>query len=260
LSAPASLKPRLLIADHAATRLGIRMALDGLVQVCAEGGNASDAIELAARTRPDLCLVGFELPGGGLVATRGIRDVAPEIPIIILANGADADDLLAAIDAGACGYLPGEAPGPSLARGVAAVLAGEAAIPRSIMIELVRALQAKAAGTSDGLTAREAQVLAMLERGQPTAAIAERLGISQVTVRRHISATMRKRRASDRRALVAGSAQQLRRARPAGPADTRGNGVPARSTGDRVLPSTPESAPVPAPPAQGSSPGSPGLC
>lgn len=202
MSAPSRRKPRLLIADYAATRLGIRVALGARARICAEAGTADAAVELARRKRPDLCLIGFELTGGGLTATRRIREFERGIPIIVLANRADPDDLLAAVDAGASGYLPAEIPGASLARAVSCVLAGEAAIPRSMTPALLRALQTKAPPAGDALTTREAQVLAMLKRGQPTAAIAERLGISPVTVRRHISRTMRKTDAADRRALV----------------------------------------------------------
>lgn len=208
MTGPESSLASLLIADHAATRLGIRIALEGLAAICAEAGSAPEAIELARQAQPDLCLVGFELPGGGLAATRGIRQAAPGIPIVVLANCASADDMLASIDAGASGYLPGDIPGPSLPRVVSAVLSGEAAVPRSMVIDLVRALQTNAAPPSDALTTRELQVLAMLKRGQPTAAIAERLGISPITVRRHISTTMRKTRSVDRRALVGETARR----------------------------------------------------
>lgn len=196
--------PTLLIADNPTTRLGVRVSLEGFVQICAEAGEAPEAIRLAGREQPDLCLIGLELPEGGLAAARGIRDAAPDAALVILANSADPDDLLAAADVGARGYLPGEIDGGALRRAVMAVLAGEAAVPRSMVLPLMRALETKNVGPGDGLSTREAQVLSMLARGQPTAAIAERLGISPVTVRRHISRTMHKTRTTDRRALLSG--------------------------------------------------------
>jgi DNA-binding NarL/FixJ family response regulator len=204
MSPPRRLEPTLLIADNPATRLGIRVSLEGFVQICAEAATAPEAIRLAKRKQPDVCLVGFDLPEGGLAAARGIRDAAPGAAIVIIANSADPDDLLAAADAGASGYLPGEINGNALRRAVSAVLVGEAAVPRSMVLTLMRALETKHAGAGEELSTREAQVLSMLARGQPTAAIAERLGISPVTVRRHISRTMHKTQARVRRALVGG--------------------------------------------------------
>jgi DNA-binding NarL/FixJ family response regulator len=78
-----------------------------------------------------------------------------------------------------------------LGRVVDAVIAGEAAIPRSMVLALVRELQGGSAG-GESLTTRERQVLGLLQRGQSTGQIADRLGISPVTVRRHISGTMQK--------------------------------------------------------------------
>lgn len=209
MSGPRQGKLRLLIADHPATRLGIRIALRGRFQISAEAGTATDAIDLARRARPDVCLVGFELPGGGLVTTREIRALGQDAPIIVVANSANATDLLASIAAGATGYLPGDISGPALARAINAVAAGGAAVPRSMVIELVRALQTKAAPGHEVLTTREAQVVFMRERGHPTAAIAECLGISPVTVRRHISSSVRKTSVVDRRRRPGAAQDQL---------------------------------------------------
>jgi DNA-binding NarL/FixJ family response regulator len=159
---------------------------------------------LAQREQPDISLIGLDLPGDGIVAIRGIYAVAPSGAAIALAPSPDADGLLACVDAGAVGYLPGSTPADSLRRAVAAVNEGEAVVPRAMVLVLVRELQ-RASG-SDGLTAREAQVLDLLRRGGSTAAIADRLGISSVTVRRHISASMHKLGAEDRTALTCSAA------------------------------------------------------
>src|SRR5947209_15003857 len=82
VQAPESRSVRLLIADHAPTRLGIRIALDGMACVCAEAASAEEAIVLADRHQPDLCIVGLELPGSGVVATRGISAAAPHAAVI----------------------------------------------------------------------------------------------------------------------------------------------------------------------------------
>jgi DNA-binding NarL/FixJ family response regulator len=195
-----------LVADLAAIRLGVRIALEGAVQVCAEAGDVEEAIRLAQREQPDIALIGLELPGDGIVAIRGIRAVAPRAAVIALAPSPDADGLLACVNAGAVGYLPGSTSAASLRRAIAAVNEGEAAVPRAMVLVLVRELQRAATG-GDGLTARETQVVELVRRGSSTGAIADRLGISSVTVRRHISASVHKLGAEDRSALILQPAQ-----------------------------------------------------
>ena len=184
-------RPRLLIADHGPTRLGVRMALDGQVELCAEVANAEQAIRAAKAKQPDVCLVGLEIPGGGIAAVRGICRAAPAAAVIVLGGIDDTDDVLAAIRAGAIGYVETGVSAASLRRIVSHVLAGEAAIPRSLVLELLLELRGRGS-SEDGLTAREAQVLGMLRRGLDTAEIATRLRIQPVTVRRHISGLVHK--------------------------------------------------------------------
>jgi DNA-binding NarL/FixJ family response regulator len=189
---------RLLIADDAATRLGIRMALGDEVAVCAEAQTAGEAIRAAMREQPEICLVGRGIPGDWLVAVRGICRAAPRAAVAVLAHAPDVDDLLDAIRSGAIGYVPGATNEARLRKVVAAVLAGEAVVPRSMMLELL--LELRAGGSL--MTPREAQVLGLVRRGHNTADIASRLGIRPVTVRRHVSDLVRKLGVENRRALV----------------------------------------------------------
>lgn len=199
-SADAS-KPVLLIADHPPTRRGLRLALEGMVTVCAEANDAEQAIRAAEREQPDVCLLGLEMPGGGVEATRGICGVAPESAVIVVATSRDFDDLLSCVQAGAVGYVSSDIGTQSLRRVVVAACNGEATLPRSMELSLMRELQGPRVDAG-GLTTREAQVLGMLRRGRSTKTIAERLGISPVTVRRHISSTMHKAGVEDREALI----------------------------------------------------------
>ena len=82
------------------------MALDGQVELCAEAANAEQAIRAAKAKQPDVCLVGLEIPGGGIAAVRGICRAAPGAAVIVLGGIDDTDDVLAAIRAGAIGYVP----------------------------------------------------------------------------------------------------------------------------------------------------------
>jgi DNA-binding NarL/FixJ family response regulator len=193
--------PRMLIADREATRLGIRMALDGEVSVCAEASDAEQAIRAAKREAPDLCLIGRQLCGDGLATIRGICRAAPLTAVVILAPEPDVEDLLAGVRAGAIGYVPGPLDAPRLRRVVRAVAYNEAIVPRAMVLELVLELRGTGSG-GDGLSARESQVLGMLRRGHSTADIASRLDIAPVTVRRHISDLVHKLGVEDRSALI----------------------------------------------------------
>ena len=189
----------LLTVDHAPTRVGIRMALGDDVRICAEADDVEQAIRVAKRMQPEVCLVGRDVAGYALSAIRGICQEAPTTAVVVLAEVRDVDDMLDAVQAGAVGYVPGPVDGDHLRRVVGAVAANEAVVPREMLLELL--LELRTGGTRvDALTSRESQVLSMLRRGQTTAAIAERMQITPVTVRRHISELVRKLDVADRTA------------------------------------------------------------
>jgi DNA-binding NarL/FixJ family response regulator len=150
-----------------------------------------------------VCLVALDLVGGGVEAVRAITRAAPGTSVVVLATQPDFDDLLAAVRAGAVGYLPADVAPESLRRAVQAVAANEAVIPRTLVLDLMQELRAADAAGADGLTAREAQVLSMLRRGHSTSAIARRLEIAPVTVRRHVSQLRAKLGAKTRSDLLA---------------------------------------------------------
>lgn len=200
---------RLLIADRQATRVGIRMALDGEVEICAEVAEADQAIRAAKREQPDVCLVGDDLAGSGIAAVRGICRAAPAAAVVVLTEHEDVDLMLDYVRAGAIGYVP-EALGAERLRGIVrAAGEREAVIPRSMVIELLSELRGRGNG-ADALTSRESQVLGMLRRGHSTAEIAERLVIAPVTVRRHISGLVRKLGVESRAQLATAAARPAR--------------------------------------------------
>ncbi len=192
---------RMLLADRAPTRLGIRMALHGEVEICAEADNAEQAIRAAMREQPDVCLIGRDLSGDGLGAVRGVCRAAPRAAVVVLSEVRDVDDLLAAVRAGAVGYIPEGLDATRLRKIVGAVTASEAVVPRAMVMELLMELRGAGSGV-EALTHREAQVLGMLRRGHTTAAIARRLNVTPVTVRRHISELVQKLGVRDRSELM----------------------------------------------------------
>ena len=190
-----------MIADHSATRLGIRMALGTEVDISAEADDAEQAIRSAKREQPDIVLIGRDLPGDGLVAVRGVCRAAPNAAVVVLAEVRDVDDLLDAVRAGAIGYVPGGLDPARLRRIFAAVAAHEAVVPRAMVLDLLLELRGAGHG-AEALTSREAQILGMLRRGHTTAEIGERLKIAPVNVRRHISGLVHKLGVADRSGLT----------------------------------------------------------
>jgi len=210
-----------VIADHhAASRFGIRLALERAgFDVVAEAAKGEDAVALAAAFAPDACLVDVDIAGGGIATAWAISARVPGTAILMLGTAADEDDFVAAITAGASGYLLKTMDADRLPVAVRGVLAGEAAIPRAFGRRLVEEIRQRGSSSAPPyvrgrpirLTPRESQVVHLVE-DLPTREIAARLGISDVTVRRHVSAALRKLKAPDRQAAV----RLLQRARTTG--------------------------------------------
>jgi len=201
---------RVLIADeHAATRAGIRTVLeDEGFDICGEVTDAQAAVETAVRERPEIALLDVEIPGSGIAAAEAITARVPETSVVMLtASTADAD-LFDALRAGAVGYLLKGTDSARLVHALRGVLAGEAAIPRTLVTRIVSEFGGRTrrhltlARRGIELTPREGEVLELLREGLTTARMAERLFVSPVTVRRHVSTLLHKLDAPDREAAV----------------------------------------------------------
>ena len=203
---------RVLIADdHAPTRDDVRAALeeDADFEVCAEAADAPGAVAGALRERPDVCLLDVHMPGRGVAAAWEIHSRLPRTKVVMLTVSRDDADLFAAIRAGALGYLLKDMDPRSLPRALQSVLAGEVAIPRELVGQVVEGFRDPSArrrqsldqSASQHLTSREWQVLELLQRDLSTAQIARRLVLSPVTVRTHVNAILRKLQLRDREEL-----------------------------------------------------------
>lgn len=202
----------LLVADdHAATRLGIRMAVeDRGFRVVAEAAHADAAVAAALQHRPDLCLLDVHMPGGGIAAAGRIAECMPDTPVVMLSVSDDDGDLFGSLHAGACGYLLKDTDPAALPATLMGVFHGEAPMPRVLTARLIRQFQQRgresrvldAEGEMVRLSERESEVLALLRARVPTKQIARRLGISPTTVRRHISRVVKKLSVSDRDAAL----------------------------------------------------------
>lgn len=202
---------RVLVADDVATRAGIRIALErGGIEVCVEAEDAETAVEAALDERPDVCLLDAGLPGGGIAAAAVILSKAPGTTVVVLAAAEDPNEMLDALRAGASGYLPKDIDPERLPQALEAALRGEAAIPRRLVAHLVEELRERSRHRrlalqnrpSIDLTSREWEVLELLHQGLTTADIAERLFITEGTVRSHVAAVLHKLDVPDRQAAV----------------------------------------------------------
>jgi len=199
-----------LIADHhAAFRAGIRAALeaDGFV-IVGETADAAATVSAAVRERPDICLVDVVIPGNGLNAVTAIARRSPATTIVVLTVSSDSADLLAALERGASGYLLKGMRSGELAKTLRAARNGEPALSRAMLpalIHQVRGRPQRQIALPDGpveLTVREWDVAELLRDGLSTIEIAGRLGLSPVTVRRHVASVLKKLGAPDRQAAI----------------------------------------------------------
>ncbi len=203
--------PTVAIADdHPVIRVGVRIALEraGFV-VVAEASDCDAAVRAVLRERPNVCLLDVRMPGGGIVAAGRIAELAPSTLSVMLTVSSSADDVLAALRAGAVGYLPKDTTPDRLSASLCGVLKGEAALPRALLGVVLQRFRDYTLAAEDPvriggieLTARESEILRMLRSGATTAEVSQSLSLSPVTVRRHISAGMAKLGVADRNAAI----------------------------------------------------------
>jgi DNA-binding NarL/FixJ family response regulator len=197
---------RVLIADdHAVVRQGLRtfLELQDEIEVVGEAADGVEALELVERTEPDVALLDLVMPRlGGLEAIRRIREVAPATRVLVLTSFADDDTVLPAVRAGAAGYLLKDVQPPELVGAIRTVHAGEALLAPAVATMLVEQLAAEdgdgGAEREGHLTPREREVLALLARGRPNKVIARDLGVSERTVKTHVSNILAKLNLTDR--------------------------------------------------------------
>ena len=185
-----------LVRESLATMLGL---LDG-IELVATASDGEEASALAAQHRPQVVLMDLRMPRvDGIEATRRLREHQPEARVIALTTYADDESVLAALRAGARGYLTKDASAEDIRAAIFSVAAGEAALDPAVQHHVVAAVagDAPSAGDGgressdtdlpDGLTPREAEVLGLIAEGLTNAEIAERLVVSPTTVKSHIN-------------------------------------------------------------------------
>jgi DNA-binding NarL/FixJ family response regulator len=191
---------RLLLADdHAVVRHGLAqlVATFADVEVVGSAANGEEAVALCAERNPHVVLMDLEMPVlDGIEATRRVKAAQPEIAVVVLTSFSDRERILRALDAGAAGYLLKDVEPDELEKAIAAAARGDAPLDPKAARTLLSARQATASAGS--LSEREREVLVMVAGGLPNKLIAQRLAISEKTVKAHLTSVFRQIGVTDR--------------------------------------------------------------
>ena len=187
-----------LADDHAVIRAGLQQLLGGTddIEVVATADNGARAVEMARKHRPDVVLMDLQMPGmDGVTATRTIMAEQLGVDVLVLTSYSDGERIVAALDAGAVGYLLKDADPEDVLQGIRAVSRGESPIhPRAARL----LLGARAGSTQVQLTSRESEVLGLVKDGLANKQIARRLEISERTVKAHLTSAFARIGVADR--------------------------------------------------------------
>ncbi len=211
---PASPKKKigvLLVDDHAVVRQGLRMFIEmqNDMEVVGEGSNGAEAVDLSARLSPDVILLDLLMPQmDGVEATRKILEGNPKSRVLILTSFGDDDKVFPAIRAGAQGYLLKDIQPRDLVQAIRETYLGKAQLHPDVAQRLMAAVSGNVPIKEpksislpkelEGLTEREREVLELIARGLTNREIAEKMVISEKTVKTHVSNLLDKLELEDR--------------------------------------------------------------
>ena len=200
----------LIVDDHAVLRQALRMLLENQpeVEVVGDASNGREALEACEKSHPDVVLMDMVMPGlNGLEATRQIRRRAPKAKVLILTGYMEDEQILAALRAGASGYLLKTMEGEALSRAIHRAVRGEPVVADEMTGKLVEVYRqaatpvaptAASAPQSGALSPRETDILRGIARGDSNKVIARDLGIAETTVKIHVQHILRKLGVSSR--------------------------------------------------------------
>jgi len=194
---------RILIADdHPVVRSGLRGMLESQpdFQILAEAATGAEAVEQSARLAPDVVLMDLRMPEmDGVEAIRAIKAHRPEVSVLVLTTYESEADIVFAVEAGASGYLLKDAGGQELFRGIRAVCRGETVLSPSVAKRVLDRIKTP---HHERLSACEIEVLRHAAQGTHNREIAQATGVSEATVKSHLSSIYRKLGVDDRTAAV----------------------------------------------------------
>jgi DNA-binding NarL/FixJ family response regulator len=192
-----------VIDDHPLFREGVTRSLseiDGF-EIVAEGSSKDDAIRIAESLRPDIILMDISMPGGGLSAIALILEISPSQKIVMLTVSEASDDVTAALNGGAKGYVLKGVGSRALADVIRTVASGESYVAPTLSAKLISNRSAAPAKKSDlltELTAREQEVLHLVASGMSNKHVARKLDLHEKTVKHHMTQVMAKLGVSNR--------------------------------------------------------------
>jgi DNA-binding NarL/FixJ family response regulator len=198
----------LIVDDHPVVRDGLRGVLDGEpdMQVVGEAGHGAEALARVRATGVDVVLMDLRMPTmGGVEAIKELRRIAPDVRVLVLTTYDTDRDVLPAIEAGATGYLLKDTPRDELVRAVRAAHRGEAVLSPAVAGRLMGQVRAP---VQDALSARELEVLRLVADGWTNRETAQRLFISEATVKTHLLHVYAKLEVRDRASAVAAGYQR----------------------------------------------------
>jgi DNA-binding NarL/FixJ family response regulator len=194
-----------LADDQRVVREGLATLLGLLpeIEVVGTASDGEEAVALIDRLRPDVALMDLRMPRcDGVEATRRLRDKGSPTQVVVLTTYSDDRSVVDALRAGARGFLTKDAGAEEIADAIGAVVRGDAAIDPAVQHHLVAAVAGQPE-LPDGLTPREAEVLALVAEGLSNREIAHRLVVSEATVKSHINHLFTKTGVRDRAQAVA---------------------------------------------------------
>jgi two-component system nitrate/nitrite response regulator NarL len=189
-----------IVDDHPLFRDGLIQTLraERDIEIVGQATTAPEAVELAGELLPDVVLLDVTIPGSGLVAAQGITAISPVTKIIMLTASEAEEDVLAALKAGARGYILKGVSGPELVKIVRDVYAGEAYVTPTLAASLLTEMNPARAGQRpvtrplDDLTDRERQILEQVAAGLSNKEIAQQLFLSEKTVKHYMTNILQK--------------------------------------------------------------------
>jgi DNA-binding NarL/FixJ family response regulator len=180
----------LVVDDHSMVRAGLQQLLSSApdIEVLGSAENGAQAVELASELHPDVVLMDLQMPVmDGVQATAALREQSPDSAVVIVTSFSDRDRIIGAVDAGAVGYLLKDASPDEILAGVRAAARGESPLHPRAARELLSARSESPSRGDVELTARETEVLGLVRAGLSNKQIARRLGITERTVKAHLT-------------------------------------------------------------------------
>ncbi len=179
-----------LVDDHRVVVEGLKLLLEAFDDVTVVGcaSDGTQGAELAISLAPDVVLMDLSMPGiDGVQATRRIMQAAPGTAVVVLTTSGDRDQVLRSLDAGAVGYLMKDTEPQALHSGIQAAAAGGSPIDPRVARALVETRRSGGTGPGSVLTAKQREVLDLVAAGQPNRLVAKHLGVSEKTVKSHLT-------------------------------------------------------------------------